>query len=61
MPQDMPPVGGYEAVQYKVGLRLSFFMQWTALMLSLGFVVARLVAGFSTSIAPPGRAVGSSS
>lgn len=24
MPQDMPPVGGYEAVQYKVGSSLCF-------------------------------------
>lgn len=33
MPQDMPPVGGYEAVQYKVGFISSGFFFWDAVWL----------------------------
>ena len=45
MVQDMPPVGGYEAVQYKVGCALSillffflFFWSWGALGFAWGRV-----------------------
>jgi hypothetical protein len=43
MPQDMPPVGGYEAVQYKVGCFSSWFFFYGGLGLRLVLAAFGLV------------------